>query len=413
MNAEKAYATSDTMKRWEDIDFHKAREHVKKLQIRIAKAYQDESFGKLVTLMHKLTHSFYARALAVKIVSSNRGKNTSGVDGVLWITPEDKWNAIAELKRRGYKPKPLKRVYIPKSNGTKRPLSIPTMKDRAMQTLYKLALEPIAEITADPNSYGFRTGRCTKDAIGRCAEVMSNYPEHVWILEADIKGCFDNINQNWIMNHVPMDKEILRRILSSGYIEGQEYFPTVKGVPQGGCISTIICNMALDGLERELGDSFPNIHYVRYADDFIVIGKDKGIMRHSVVPMVEAFLMKRGLSLSSEKTKITHITEGFNFLGWNVRKDNEQVVIIPSRKNQDNLLSKVEAVIIESPHESHERICQLLVPIISGWVNYHKGVVTSASLECAKSEILSCLWELTQDNRYGELINSLFFTVQL
>ena len=154
----KMCATSDVAKEWDKIDWNKANAYVKKLQMRIVKAHQEGKHGRVKSLQWLLTHSFYARALAVKRVTENRGKRTAGVDGVLWSTPKSKYEAILDLKRKNYKPQPLKRVYIPKKNGKKRPLSIPTMKDRAMQTLYKFALEPIAEITADPNSYGFRIG---------------------------------------------------------------------------------------------------------------------------------------------------------------------------------------------------------------------------------------------------------------
>lgn len=152
----KTCATSDMAREWESIDWNKAQSYVKNLQMRIVKAWQEGKLNKVKSLQHLLTTSFYAKALAVKRVTENQGKNTPGVDGEIWATPKDKYQAIARLKRRGYNPMPLKRVYIPKKNGKKRPLSIPTMTDRAMQTLYKFALEPIAETTADPNSYGFR-----------------------------------------------------------------------------------------------------------------------------------------------------------------------------------------------------------------------------------------------------------------
>ena len=209
----KMCATSDVAKEWDKIDWNKANAYVKKLQMRIVKAHQEGKHGRVKSLQWLLTHSFYARALAVKRVTENRGKRTAGVDGVLWSTPKSKYEAILDLKRKNYKPQPLKRVYIPKKNGKKRPLSIPTMKDRAMQTLYKFALEPIAEITADPNSYGFRIGRCTQDAIEQCFTSLNKAKSPKWVLEGDIKGCFDNISHEWILNNIPLDKEILRKWL--------------------------------------------------------------------------------------------------------------------------------------------------------------------------------------------------------
>ena len=168
----KPCASSRKAQDWDSIDWNKARAYVKKLQMRIVKAQKEGRYSKVKSLQWLLTHSFYAKALAVKRVTSNKGKNTSGVDHEVWRTPQAKEKAIQKLRRRGYKPQPLRRVYIPKKNGKLRPLSIPTMTDRAMQTLYKFALEPIAETCADPNSYGFRMGRSTHDAIEACFIVL-------------------------------------------------------------------------------------------------------------------------------------------------------------------------------------------------------------------------------------------------
>lgn len=162
---EKSCASSNHIKSWKDIDFGTAEYEVKKLQMRIAKAVKENRVGKIKSLQWTLTHSFYAKAIAVKRVTENKGKRTPGVDGVCWISNEDKFNAIFTLQRRGYQPQPLRRIYIPKKNGKKRPLSIPTMKDRAMQTLHKMALEPVTETLADGTSYGFRPNRCVQDAI--------------------------------------------------------------------------------------------------------------------------------------------------------------------------------------------------------------------------------------------------------
>lgn len=415
----KTCATSDTVNRWEDIDFKIAEERIKKLQKRIAKAYRNEAFGKVETLQHKLIHSFYAKALAVKSVTSNRGKYTPGVDDVIWISPADKWSAISSLRRRGYKPKPLKRVYIPKPNGAKRPLNIPTLRDRAMQTLYKFALEPIAEVTADIHSYGFRIGQSAQGAIKRCVEILTEYPDYNWILEADIKGCFDNISHNWIMANIPTDKMILRKFLHSGFVDHKQWNPTVRGLPQGGCISTVICNMTLDGLEEEIKvishsaikDEIQyccDVPFIRYADDFVAVGANREFLEQAVMPVVETFLAKRGLSLSAEKTVITHISNGFDFLGWNVRKDGQQVIVEPSGKNLKSLLGKIEDVIRRNPYNTHDQQFVILKPIIFGWLNYHKNVVTELSLNRAENDILSHLWGLTKDNQLVMLVRSLF-----
>ena len=245
---EKSCAPTCKVEDWASIDWNKARAYVKKLQMRIVKAQQEGHYSKVKTLQWLLTHSFYAKALAVKRVISNRGKNTAGVDHELWLTPEAKFKAINKLKRRGYRPQPLKRVYIPKKNGKLRPLSIPTMTDRAMQTLYMFALEPLAETYGDPNSYGFRIGRSTHDAIEQCFTDLNKGKSPEWILEGDIKGCFDHISHEWLMENIPMDTQVLQKWLKCGFVDTKQLFPTEEGTPQGGTISPTLMNMTLDGL---------------------------------------------------------------------------------------------------------------------------------------------------------------------
>ena len=240
---------------WQEIDFKAAESYVKKLQMRIAKAVKEKRWGKVQALQWMLTHSFYAKALAVKRVTENQGRRTSGVDHELWLSPESKFKAIEKLERRGYRAQPLRRFYIPKKSGKLRPLSIPTMTDRAMQTLYRFALEPIAETTADIHSYGFRPNRCVQDAIERCFQNLARKSSAQWVLEGDIKGCFDNISHDWILEHIPIDKTVLWQFLKSGYVETGTLFPTETGTPQGGTISTTICNMVLEGMERQMAAS--------------------------------------------------------------------------------------------------------------------------------------------------------------
>jgi RNA-directed DNA polymerase len=219
---------------WQAIDWQKANRIVRRLQARIVKARQARRWGKVKALQHLLTHSFSSRLLAVKRVTHNPGKRTPGIDGVLWDTPEKKAQAVNTLRHHGYRPLPLRRVHIPKSNGKKRPLGILTMKDRAMQTLHLLALDPIAECHADPNSYGFRTERCTADAIEQCHTVLSNRAAARFVLEGDIKSCFDRISHDWLLANIPMDKRLLRQWLKAGFIEHTVFNATDEGVVQGG-----------------------------------------------------------------------------------------------------------------------------------------------------------------------------------
>ena len=238
MNVEQSMcAASGPASQWEQIDWSQCEQKVRRLQARIVKATQEGRHGKVKALQWLLTHSFCGRALAVKRVTNNQGKNTPGVDGAIWSTPASRYRAIDTLRRRGYQPLPLRRVYIPKANGKLRPLGIPTMKDRAMQALYLLALLPVAETTADPHSYGFRPKRSTADAIEQCFTALSQRNSAQWVLEGDIRGCFDNFSHSWLLKHIPMDQAILRQWLQAGYVDEGSLFETRAGTPQGGVIS--------------------------------------------------------------------------------------------------------------------------------------------------------------------------------
>ena len=219
---------------WHSIDWGQAHRIVRRLQVRIAKAVSEGRWNKAKALQWLLTHSFYGKAVAVKRVTENRGKNTPGVDGETWNTPEQKSKAINSLKRRGYQPQPLRRVKIPKANGKLRPLGIPTLRDRAMQALHLLGLQPIAETKADHNSYGFRPERACRDAAAQCFAALVSKKSAHWVLDADISGCFDNISHDWLLANIPMDKTVLRKWLKSGFVEKGNWFPTQAGTPQGG-----------------------------------------------------------------------------------------------------------------------------------------------------------------------------------
>jgi RNA-directed DNA polymerase len=249
-------APVDLVKDWSQIHWRPIEEQVKRLQMRIAKAVREERWGKVKILQRLLTRSFYSKLLAVKRVTENKGKRTSGVDGKLWLTPTSKLKAVSQIKHRGYKSLPLRRLYILKSDGKKkRGLGIPSMSDRAMQALWMQALQPVAETVADQHSYGFRPYRSTADAIEQCFNVFATRNSAQWVLEGDIRSCFDEISHDWLLEHIPMDKRVLQRWLQAGYVEGSILHKTVAGTPQGGIASPTIANMTLDGLEAAVYQS--------------------------------------------------------------------------------------------------------------------------------------------------------------
>jgi RNA-directed DNA polymerase len=387
---------------WHSIDWAKAHRTVRRLQMRIAKAVREGRWGKVKALQWLLTHSFYGKAIAVKRVTENQGKKTPGVDGETWGTPESKAKAVMSLRRRGYQPQPLRRVFIPKANGKMRPLGIPTMKDRAMQALHLLALEPVAETTADPNSYGFRPERASRDAIVQCFNALAKKCSPQWVLDADISGCFDNISHDWMLANIPMDKTILQKWLKSGFVWQGQLFPTEAGTPQGGIISPTLANMTLDGMERVLTKRFGakksrkaqrnQVNMIRYADDFIITGASKEVLE-KVKELIEEFLEERGLTLSPEKTKIVHIEEGFDFLGWNVRKYDGKLLIKPAKKNVKAFLQKVRRVIKQAKTAKQEKVIEKLNSIIRGWANYHQNQVAKETFYKVDHVIWRQLWQ--------------------
>jgi RNA-directed DNA polymerase len=380
-------ASSHGPQDWHAINWRSVQRFVRTTQQRIAKATLDREWRRVKALQRSLIRSFPARALAVRRVTENQGKRTAGVDRELWDTPELKWAAVSQLKQqRGYRPKPLRRVYIPKSNGKERPLGIPTMFDRAMQALHLLGLEPVAESTSDPNSYGFRIHRSTADAMSQIFVCMSSKASAQWVLEADIMGCFDHINHEWLTRNVPMNRAVLRKWLKAGVVYKGQLTPTDAGTPQGGIISPTLANMTLNGLERELFAHLQGklgtvktgklkINVVRYADDFVVTGVSKEILETEVRPWLEGFLAERGLQLSLDKTRIGHIDQGFDFLGWNFRKYYGRMFIKPSRKNVQAFYDKVTGIIKSQLMAPQVDLIRDLSPVLRGWAQYHHPVV--------------------------------------
>ena len=389
---------------WLQSNWPHVESEVRRLQVRIAKATMEGRWGKVQALQRLLTRSHCGKMLAVKRVTENRGRRTPGVDGKIWSTPAAKSKAVQALRHRGYRPLPLRRIYIPKSNGKQRPLGIPTMSDRAMQALWKLALEPVSETQADRNSYGFRPLRSTADAIGYCFMALAKRSSAQWVLEGDIRGCFDNISHDWMLKNIPMDKTVLRRWLQAGYIEKGSPYATVAGTPQGGIISPLLASMTLDGLEEAVMSSVApterarrrqrlKVHVIRYADDFVVTGASQEVLVGHVRPAVVQFLATRGLELSEEKTRVTHIDGGFDFLGQNLRKYAGKLLITPARKSVKALLSKVREIVRENLGATQANLLLVLNPIIRGWANYHRHVVSKARFAWLDHQIWYALWK--------------------
>jgi len=399
-------AVSREAAEWYAIHWPAIHRNVRRLQVRIVQATKERRWGRVRALQRLLTHSYSGKVLAVRRVTENTGKVTPGVDHEIWDTPEKKIQAVHALKRRGYRSQPLRRVYIPKSDGkTMRPLGIPTMIDRGQQALHLLALDPVVETTADRNSYGFRQRRSCADAIGQCFLALQRASAK-WILEGDIKSCFDKISHDWLLAHVPMDRVILQKWLKSGYMEKHVLHESLDGTPQGGIISPALANCALDGLERVLQEKFPAakrlrslggkkpcVHLVRYADDFVITSKSKELLEGEIKPLVEQFLRERGLELSPTKTVITHVEHGFDFLGQNVRRyPNGKLLIKPSKKNVGTFLKGIRGIINDARGMSAAALIDQLNPKIRGWANYHRHVVSKRIFGHVDRNIFSCLW---------------------
>lgn len=392
----KASTNAITHMNWQTIDPKVSSESVRRLQNRIVVAMKADRKRMVHKLQKLLVKSLSGRELAVKRVSENKGKKTPGVDGKLLDTPKRKRECVKELSitPSKYKSQALKRIEIPKRNGKTRPLGIPTVFDRAMQALYKLALEPLAEIQADDHSYGFRPKRSAQDAMRRVQAMSSWRRSPQWILEADIKGCFDNISHEWLQRHIPLPKTLLKQWLKSGFVFDKKLYATNSGTPQGGIISPILANMVLDGLEDIVKSyskgvstivngvkqrTWEGYSFTRYADDFVVIGHNPERLKQ-IMQEMEIFLAQRRLEFSKEKTKITNIHEGFNFLGFHFRKyPKGKLIVKPSKENIQRLKQEIRAI-FKRYRASHLLVLiRALNPMLRGWGNYFRFANSSVT----------------------------------
>ncbi len=393
---------------WDQVYWPKCEQKVAKLQERIYQAslkdnkYAKQYYQKILTTIPE------SKLLAVrKITTENRGKKTGGVDKQIITTNEQKIKLTRKLRIDG-KAMPIRRIMIPKpGKSEKRPLGIPTIQDRAKQMLLKLALEPEWEAKFEPSSYGFRPGRSCHDAIEHIfTAVRSNGKNRIsglekWVLDADLRGCYDNINHKYLLkklNTMPHFQKQIKVWLKAGILEGylttnnyDEIITNEKGTPQGGIISPLLANIALNGLEAYLKEWIAEqpdkklknrkqkrdaLTFVRYADDFVVIHKDKNRLEQ-IQTEIQNWLNKTSkLTLSDEKTKLLPINRGFSFLGFRiiaVRKNNKpKAKIYPSKKSQVRLIEKLKINFNRLKTAPQHQLIKKLRPLIMGWANYYK-----------------------------------------
>ncbi len=404
--------TTKTTNVWKAINWGKIQRYVFKLQKRIYQAAKSGQDAKVRRLQRLLVKSYYARLLAVrKVTQDNQGKKTAGVDGVIAISPEQRLNLTEEIKGTT-KAKPLRRVWIPKpGRDEKRPLGIPTIKDRARQALIKSALEPEWESKMEETSYGFRPGRSAHDAISRI--YLSINKSSYFVLDADIAKCFDRINHNFLLSkiHCPSSlKRDIKQWLKAGVLDKGVFEETETGTPQGGVISPLLANIALDGMARLIETLFPKkgsktqAVLIRYADDFVVISPSLEIIEQCKT-VISEWLKPIGLELKPEKTRVCHTlnpieyngkTEepGFDFLGFNIRQypvgkyksgktggRGSQLIghkthIKPNQKAVKAHTEAIKGVIKKHKTAPQSALISHLNPIIKGWANYYSGVVS-------------------------------------
>ncbi|NEP26982.1 group II intron reverse transcriptase/maturase [Moorena sp. SIO3I6] len=413
---------------WHSINWKEAHRQVRKLRQRIFKATREGNWKKVNKLQRLMLRSYSNIQVSVKrVTQENKGRKTAGVDKEKCLNPQQRGQMVQTLSTlKSWSPKPTKRIYIPKSNGKQRPLGIPSITDRCLQAIVKNALEPTWEAQFEGTSYGFRPKRSTHDARQRIfLNINGEKNRKWWVVEADIKGCFDNIAHQPLLDSIGNfpARGAIEKWLKAGYVDKNTFHPTDSGTPQGGIISPLLANIALHGLEEELGITYKerkdsrngkpswyntsNRTLVRFADDFVILTETKEDAANAK-EITRKWLTKKGLTLSEEKTRITHLTEGFDFLGWNFRKYKTTTkrtgfitFIKPSDKSFRDIKKKIKIEMAKLKGASPESIIPKLQPIIRGWTNYHSGVVAKETFSKLQQYVN---WKLVRwgKRKYGQ-----------
>jgi RNA-directed DNA polymerase len=405
------------MYRWQDLPWKKIEWQVFKLQKRIYQASQRDDKQMIHRLQRLLIHSFSAKCLAVRrVTQDNRGKNTAGVDGIKALTPKQRLQLALSLTL-SEKVLPTRRIWIPKpGKSEKRPLGIPTLRNRAQQALVLLTLEPEWEAKFEPNSYGFRPGRGCHDAIEAIFAAICHKAKYV--LDADIAKCFDRINHRALLNKLgtfPFMRRVIQAWLKSGVMEGNQLFPTAEGTPQGGVASPLLANVALHGLETIVAESHPQARVIRYADDLVCIHEKLEVIEQ-VKQTVSSWLASIGLELKPDKTRITHTLiaykgrVGFDFLGFNIRQyrvgkthsgrtAGRELIgyktrIKPSKEAMHRHSQLIKAVTKACISVPQTRLIETLNPIIIGWTAYYSTVESYDAFDkmCCLTFVKLCRW---------------------
>lgn len=389
-------------KNWNEINWKQCYETLNELQYNILIAYREKDLKLVRINQYKLTRSFAARAIAVRKVVSNKGGKTPGIDKVIWDSKKLRFRAIGKLKDLSqYKASPVRRVYIPKSKDQLRPLGIPTMADRAVQTLFMFALDPIAEETACQRSYGYRLHRSVKDcAVYLWMVSASPTGNRRYILEADIKGFFPSVSHNWLLENIPMDKKILKEFLKSGFMKEAFFHPTLEGFPQGSSISSTLANLTLNGLEKVLIKH--DFLVTRYADDFVVLGKSYKELNEVARPLIVEFLTERGLELHPEKTGICSIEKGYDFLGYRFQEYPDKArmkgnklgafIVTPSPEKLKAFCKDLRTLIKSYNEKSLYGLIQKLNRKLRGWAEHYRTVTSQKAFNTVNYHVWNALW---------------------